>query len=194
MYHDCLHPASNNSTPKQWLLPQNYFLPWLLGLYQLFTRHGSCLERDGKEEDLLTPGVQTALQKMSFLLHAGGLAERGCPAGGGTALWNSLSCQLIKVPIRQTLRTGPVRGTRLCCSRRLQSNPLACNSLCLSTHVLVFLGLLTVWIVPYVTYWADLAPTVTPFGDLCVPHIGPKAKTCISAAVPKELPPPGIYS
>lgn len=32
MYHASLHPASKTSSPKQWFLPQNYFLPWLLGL------------------------------------------------------------------------------------------------------------------------------------------------------------------
>lgn len=38
------------------------------------------------------------------------------------------------------------------------------------------------------TSWADLGLIVTPFGDLYVPHTGPKAKTCISAAVPRDPP------
>lgn len=41
-------------------------------------------------------------------------------------------------------------------------------------------------------FWADLSLTVPPFGDSYMPHVDPKAKTCISA--PKELHPPGIYS
>lgn len=62
----------------------------------------------------------------------------------------------------------------------------------LSIQVLVILGLLIVWTVLYMTYWADLALPVMPFGDSCVPQIGPKVKTCIGVAVPEELHPPGI--
>lgn len=51
----------------------------------MLTRDGSWLERDGKEEETLTPVFSAALQRMAFLLHAGGLAERGCPAETGTA-------------------------------------------------------------------------------------------------------------
>lgn len=165
MYYACLHPASNTSPTEQWLLPRN-FLPWLLGLHQMITSDCSWLEwwKRGRSDN---SWFWAALQRVTFLLHNGGSAEQGCSTFSRTDPWNSLPYWLIKVPIRQTLRTGPIRRneallqleavveptgihTTMCRSDVLQGSrpgyksrawwpPAQVTSL--TTHVLVILGL-----------------------------------------------------
>lgn len=112
MSHACPHPASNTSSPKQWFLPENYFLLCLLGLYPMLPRDGRWLEQDGEEEETLTPVSSAALQWMAFLLHAGHSAGRVCPAESGTAPRKSSPWWWIKVPIR-LLKLDLSEGMRL---------------------------------------------------------------------------------